>query len=63
MTPEEKMMMGHRAQDSDGFTYSYGKFKFNRSAKNKFKMRRLIRNDKRSVKAKELNRIFAECEE
>lgn len=56
-SPEFKKMMGEREKDSDGFTYSYGRFKFNRSAKPTKTRDRCIRNDKRSVKAAELKQI------
>jgi hypothetical protein len=63
--PEFKKMMGNRKRDDDGFTYIYGAIKdgskTNRSA-NRASVKREIRNDKRSVKAKTLKRIFDETE-
>jgi hypothetical protein len=61
--PEFKKMMGHRAQDNDGFTYVYGAIKdgsrTNRSS-NRASIKRQIRNDKRSTKAAALKRILSE---
>ena len=59
--PEFKKLMGQRQMDNDGFTYVYGAVKdgskTNRSS-NRASTKREIRNDKRSVKAKALKRIF-----
>jgi hypothetical protein len=63
--PEFKKMMGNRKKDNDGFTYVYGAIKdgskTNRSS-NRAGVKSEIRNDKRSVKAKILKRIFDEME-
>jgi len=61
--PEFKKMMGIRKQNSDGFTYVSGAVKdgsTTRPASNLTK--RLRRDDKRSVKAKAMNRIMGEIE-
>lgn len=54
-TIEFKQMLGNRKSDSDGFTYPYGKFKFNKNTRSN-SIRSQIRYDKRSVKSKELER-------
>lgn len=61
--PEFKKMMGHRKQDSDGFTYVYGAVKdgsHTNHSSNRVGVKRQIRNDKRSVKAEALRRILKE---
>lgn len=64
-TPEFKRMMGERFLNDDGFTYVYGAIKHcsetNRSS-NRASVKRAIRNDKRSVRQKELKRILKEFE-
>lgn len=56
MSPEMKLMLGNRESNSDGFTYIHGKFKQGRikRSRNKNHAAKMVRNDKRSVKAKEL---------
>ena len=65
MTSEFKKLMGCRQSDSDGFTYVYGKYKDGRSKhrRNRNQTTRCIRNDKRSVRGKELRRCKKEEEE
>jgi hypothetical protein len=58
-TIENKMMMGDRQLNDDGFTYPYGRVKTFKSSRSE-SIKRQIRNDKRSVKAKELTRIKKE---
>lgn len=58
-TPEFKKMMGHRHMDSDGFTYVYGAVKDGSTVRPATaNTKRARRNDKRSVKAKELKRML-----
>jgi hypothetical protein len=59
---ERRRLMGFRASDSDGFTYSHGRFPFNRTGSSQ-SVKRQIRNDKRSVKAREDRRIMREAME
>lgn len=49
---EFKKMIGHRMNDSDGFTYPYGAAKHGEKTKKSrsASIKRQIRNDKRSVK-------------
>jgi len=57
--PEFKEMMGHRKSDDDGFTYVYGAIKDGSTVRPATATtKRQIRNDKRSVKARALRRIF-----
>lgn len=53
MTPQEKKFHGQREQDDDGFTYVHGKHKGGRvkRTRNRLKTIRLVRHDKRAVKA------------
>lgn len=53
-------MIGQRMSDSDGFTYCYGKAKAGYECRYRYKnqINRCRRNDKRSVKAKELQQYF-----
>lgn len=62
MTPESKVLFGHRESDDDGFTYVTGKHKSGRvkRTRNKAITSRCMRNDKRSVKAAENKRMFNE---
>jgi hypothetical protein len=62
MTPESKVLFGHRENDDDGFTYVAGKHKAGRvkRTRNKLITSRCIRNDKRSVKASETKRMLKE---
>lgn len=63
-TIEFKKMMGGRMMDSDGFTYNYGKAKGGyESNPATDSVKRCIRHDKRSVKNRELRRIFKEYNE
>ena len=60
---EFRDMMGDRADDCDGFTYLYGKYKDGRhAARNKKSLRASVRNDKRSIKQKAWHRIRKEEE-
>jgi hypothetical protein len=60
-TPEFKKMIGHRMQDSDGFTYVYGRVKDGSSVRPATaSTKKSIRADKRSVKNKELKRMMDE---
>ena len=61
-TIEFRRLMGFRESDSDGFTYSHGRFPFNRTGSSQ-SVKRQIRNDKHSMKAREDRRIKAEAEE
>lgn len=63
-SPEFKEMIGGRIMDSDGFTYTYGKTsnEYRNKKRNKNVANRSRRNDKRSVKAKELKREIKEQE-
>lgn len=56
MSPEQKQMLGYREQDDDGFTYRYGKHKggYKKQARHTKSIKLLVRNDKRSVKQKEI---------
>ena len=56
MSPEMKVMLGCRLEDSDGFTYVHGKCKAGRlkRPRNRMATSRHIRTDKRRVKAKEM---------
>lgn len=47
-----KKIMGVRASLSDGFTYPYGRFKFNKNTRSPGICRQ-IRNDKRAIKMRE----------
>ena len=61
MDIEFKKMMGRRESDSDGFTYSYGKFKFSRrGAKNRARVAQLVRHDKRAAKMAAFRREMVE---
>ena len=62
MTPELKVLFGHRESDDDGFTYVTGKHKSGRvkRTRNKAVTARCMRNDKRSVKAAETKRMLTE---
>ncbi len=64
-TIEFRKMMGGRMMDSDGFTYVYGKAKggCGDAPPANDRVKRCIRHDKRSVKAKELRRVFQEYNE
>lgn len=62
-TIEFKRLMGFRQADSDGFTYSYGHYPFNATNGHRDIVKRCIRNDKRSVKARELRRVRSEEQE
>jgi hypothetical protein len=58
-TPEFKKMIGHRMQDSDGFTYVYGRVKDGSSVRPaSAATKKCIRADKRSVRNKELKRMM-----
>ena len=59
---ETKKLFGIRKSLSDGFTYVSGQFKQGRikRTRNKIKTSRLIRNDKRSCKAKAVKRELSE---
>ena len=58
---ETKKLMGWRESDSDGFTYSYGKFKFSRrGAKNRARVAQLGRHDKRAANMAAFRRVMAE---
>ena len=58
---EFKKMIGWRESDSDGFTYSYGKFKFSkRGAKNRARVAQLVRHDKRGAKMAAFKREMVE---
>lgn len=60
-TPEFKKMMGERMINSDGFTYGYGRAnEYSTTYRHKETTERCRRNDKRSVKQKELRRIWKE---
>ena len=58
-SPEMKRMHGIREMDNDGFTYPYGKQKFNYNTRST-SIRIQIRNDKRSVRQAEDRRITKE---
>ena len=61
MDIEFRKMMGRRESDSDGFTYSYGKFKFSRrGAKNRARVAQLVRHDKRAAKMAAFRREMVE---
>lgn len=46
-----KKMMGERQRNSDGFTYDYGRFiYYGNSNRDKTRIKRSLRNDKRRVK-------------
>ena len=60
--PEFIVLLGYRENDSDGFTYNYGKYKFNRKRSMCNSNKRWKRNDKRSIKNKALKRIMLELE-
>jgi hypothetical protein len=62
MTPEQRILHGQRESDDDGFTYVAGKHKAGRvkRTRNKQATARCIRNDKRSVKAAETQRMLKE---
>ena len=61
MDIEFRKMMGWREQDSDGFTYSYGRFKFSkRGAKNRARIAQLVRHDKRAAKMAAFKREIKE---
>lgn len=54
MSPEFKKMIGGRAMDSDGFGYEYGRYNdYHCRVRNKNKIRRCLRSDKRKVKHQE----------
>jgi hypothetical protein len=56
-----KKMMGGRFEDSDGFTYVYGAVKDGSTVRPaSATTRRCVRNDKRSVRSRELRDILAE---
>lgn len=58
---ETKKLMGRRESDSDGFTYSYGRFKFSRrGAKNRARVAQLVRHDKRAAKMAAFRREMVE---
>jgi len=58
---ETKKLMGRRESGSDGFTYSYGKFKFSRrGAKNRARVAQLVRHDKRAAKMAAFRREMVE---
>lgn len=55
VSPEFKKMLGGREMDSDGFTYDYGKYNnYSCRARDKTRIKRCVRNDKRSVKQQEI---------
>ena len=57
--PEFKKMIGVRMLSRDGFTYVYGKVKDGSTVRPATALtKRLIRDDKRSVKAKTMKRIL-----
>lgn len=62
MTPEQRILHGHRESDDDGFTYVAGKHKAGRvkRSRNRQATDRCIRSDKRSVKAAEIQRMLKE---
>lgn len=57
-TIEEKKRMGIRMKNSDGFTYSYGKGKFNKTKGYLSYVKRSKRVDKRGWKFQHLKRIL-----
>lgn len=63
--PEFKKMIGYRLDNSDGFTYVYGRAKggYNRKSRATQKNKRCVRHDKRAVKAKTIKRLFKEINE
>jgi hypothetical protein len=61
MTPEFKKMIGNRLNDSDGFTYIYGRIKDGSSNRpSTATTKRCVRADKRAVRNKELKRMLSE---
>ena len=62
MTPEMKQLHGIREANDDGFTYRYGKHKggFTKRGRHTNGIKRMIRNDKRSVRQAEDHRIEVE---
>ena len=61
-TIEYKQLHGFREADSDGFTYVYGKHKQGRIKRTRNRQRtiKLVRHDKRAVKARETQRMLRE---
>lgn len=59
-TIEEKLRMGMRIQNDDGFTYSYGKGKFNETKGFMTYVKRSKRADKRGWKFIHMKRILEE---
>lgn len=64
MTPEMKELHGYRESDDDGFTYVSGRHKAGRikRTRNHETTERCARNDKRSVRAREIKRMMSEFE-
>jgi hypothetical protein len=62
MTPEMKQLHGFREADDDGFTYRYGRHKagYIKRGRHTNGIKRMVRNDKRSVRQAEDRRITAE---
>lgn len=59
-TIEEKKRMGLRMQNDDGYTYSYGRGKFNRTKGFMAYVKRSKREDKRAWKQENMKRILSE---
>lgn len=59
---ETKQLFGWRESDSDGFTYRYGRYRngYVKRTRHNNEIRRMVRHDKRAVKAKALRRIMKE---
>lgn len=56
-----KKMMGERAQNDDGFTYIYGRAKGGfRGCVSRASIRRMVRADKRAVRAAEMRDALAD---
>lgn len=62
MTPEMKQLHGFREADDDSFTYRYGRHKagYIKRGRHTNGIKRMIRNDKRSVRQAEDRRIAFE---
>jgi hypothetical protein len=64
VSPEFKQLHGNREADDDGFTYRYGRHKggYTKRPRHTNTIKRMVRNDKRSVRTKETRRINAEVD-
>ncbi len=64
VSPEFKQLHGFREADDDGFTYRYGKHKggFTKRSRHTNVIKRMVRNDKRSVRQAEDRRVTTEIE-